>query len=155
MDGLFDWLGGMFTGGGTEGYSGLTPDQSNLLQQQGWFPRPDMVLPNGTNWAQPPGYSNLTPAQISTQNQLGYFSNPDAQQPEGLLGKLKDLAGSSGVADLQKAVGGLTPQPRGGQQPMTPTRPPAGLLGQNPYHNLFTPNALDPKLALQRFQRGY
>jgi|SRR5215469_1771434 len=154
MDDLFGWLGSVFNGGGGGNPGGLTPDQQQMLTQQGWYPRPDMVMPTGSLMTQPQGYSGLTPAQASTVNGIGYYTDPGAQQqPEGLLGKLKGLAGDPGIADLQKAAAGMSPQALPQRNLPLPTPHIGGLL--NPYHNLYTPNTLDPKLSLQRFQRGY
>lgn len=157
MDGIWDWITSPFTGGGSggSGYSNLTPDQQQMVTQQGWYPRPDMVMPNGQSMQQPAGYSGLSPAQATSVNQLGYYSNNDASQPQSLWDRVKNAmtgdAGQGAIGDLQKAMQG--PQARNNLAP-TPMLPrPAGLL--NPYHNLYTPTQLDPKQALLRFQRGY
>jgi hypothetical protein len=159
MDGIWDWLTSPFSGGSSPGgYSGLTPDQQQMVAQQGWFPRPDMVMPTGQSLQQPAGYSNLTPAQAATVGGLGYFSNPDAQPGGGdsLLSKIAAGLGSPGgkdaIKDLQAAMQG--PQPLPGRIAPSPTAPP-GLLSANPYHNLYSRAPLDPKQALASFQRGY
>jgi hypothetical protein len=140
------------------GYSGLTPDQLSLVNQQGFFPRPDMVLPAGQSLQQPQGYSNLTPAQAATVGGLGYYTNPDAQQPQSgslfnqVMKALGSPGASQGIGNLQKAM--APPQPLG----TTPTPPLPhypGALAYNPYHNLYTRAPLDPKLALQTLLRGY
>lgn len=166
MAGLWDWVTSPFSdsgsGGSTPGYGSLTPDQQQLVTQQGWYPRPDMVMPSGQALQQPQGYSGLNPAQAATVGSqqlgspgLGYYSNTDAQQPQSLWDKVKSAmtgdAGRSAIGDLQNALKG--PQPLGNTMPQVPLQRPAGLL--NPYHNLYTPVQLDPKQALLRYQRGY
>ena len=139
------------------GYSGLTPDQLNLVNQQGWAPRPDMVLPAGQSLQQPQGYSNLTPAQAATVGGLGYYTNPDAQQSSGSLFnqvmKALDSPGAAkGIENLQKAF--AAPQPLG-TAPASPLPHYPGALNYNPGHYAYTHASLDPKLALQTLMRGY
>lgn len=166
MAGLWDWVTSPFSdsssGSSTPGYGSLTPDQQQMVTQQGWYPRPDMVMPTGQSLQQPQGYSGLNPAQAATVGSpqlgspgLGYYSNNDAQQPQSLWDKVKAAmtgdAGKSAFGDIQNALKG--PQPLGNQTPQASLPHPAGLL--NPYHNLYTPVQLDPKQALLRYQRGY
>ena len=161
--GMWDWItsalpgmGGGSSPGAAGGYSNLTPDQQQMVTQQGWYPRPDMVMPTGSTLQQPTGYSGLTPAQASTVNSLGYYTpGQDGGQSTSmwsdLAKKISSPAGESGIKDLQGALGG---------QQQRPNTAPPGLLSRpatpmNPYHNLYTPTVLDPKQALLRYQRGY
>ena len=169
MDGfgdIWNWLTSPFSANSPAsaggGYGSLTPDQQQLVQQQGWYPRPDMVMPTGSTLQQPAGYSNLTPAQASTVQGLGYYTpgNDSAGMGQGdqsLWSKiskgLASPAGESAIKDLQGAMGG---------QRALPNQAPAGLLSpraapqSNPYRNIYTPNPFyDPKQSLLRFQRGY
>jgi hypothetical protein len=152
---LFGWLGGAASPGSG---SGLTPDQQQMQQQQGWYPRPDMVLPTGQSLQQQAGYSNLTPAQASTVGGLGYYTDPGAQQSQSgsLLNQIAKGLGSpgaqQGIGNLQKAM--APPQPLG----TAPVSPPAhipGLLSYNPYNNIYNARArtpLDPNLALKQLR---
>jgi hypothetical protein len=162
MDGIWDWLTSGFgggTGGGVGG--GLTPDQQQMQTQQGWYPRPDMVMPTGQSMQQPPGYSNLSPAQAamaSPQTGIGYFTGAPGDtgsQDQSLWDKVKSVVAGdpaqTGIGNLQNALG--TPQPRQNLAPPPPLQHPAGLL--NPLHNVYTPPQFDPKQNLLRFQRGY
>lgn len=161
MDGLWDWITSPFSSGSSGSSSTLTPDQQQMLTQQGWYPRPDMVLPTGSNQQQmfpTQGYGNLTPAQAATaspQTGLGYYTPGQDQGGDSLWNKVKAAmtgdAGKSAFGDIQNALQG--PKPLSNLAPAAPLQKPAGLL--NPYHNLYTPTVLDPKQALQRFQRGY
>src|SRR4249920_1182369 len=95
--GLFDDFSSTLGGGGMPtGYSALSPDLINMVNNQGSFLNPDAY---GTSQAMPQGYSNLTPAQIQAVNQQGYFTNPDAAQPDSLWNKLSKALGSAGVAE--------------------------------------------------------
>ena len=147
------------SGSAPSGYGNLTPDQQQLVQQQGWYPRPDMVMPTGSTLQQPAGYSNLTPAQASTVQGLGYYT-PGQDQSQGgeqslwskIAKGLSSPGGESAIKDLQGAMAGPKP---------LPNQAPPGLLSRpapamNPRYNIYTPNPFyDPKQSLARFQRGY
>lgn len=144
-----------FLGLGGGDTSGLTPDQQQLQQQQGWYPRPDMVLPTGTPNTQPQGYSNLTPAQAQTVGQLGYYTNADATKPNSMFSDILSKLGSPQGQDALKKLQGVFPQQ---QQPMAaPPGPPLHYPGAySPYQNVWnTRVSLDPQAALKRLQQGY
>jgi len=144
-------------GGDPTGYPTLTPDQSNMLSQQGWYPNPDMVMPDGSSPPATPGYSNLTPAQATTVNQLGYFTNDDAAKQKSMLETIADKLGSPEGQDALKKLQGAVAGPQ--QQRAAPGQPPIRMPpGYNPLYNIYTArqrNPLDPNLALQRLMQGY
>lgn len=141
------------------GYGSLTPDQRNMVQQQGWYPAPDMVLPSGSTQQQmfpTQGYGNLTNAQAATVNNLGYYTNSGATQPDSLMSQISKALGSTQGQDALKKLQGAMQGP----QPLSGATPPAGPPMQrptmmNPYHNLYSRVSLDPQTALAALQRGY
>jgi hypothetical protein len=150
--GLFDDFSSMLGGSGMPtGYSGLTPDQINMVNSQGYFMNPDAY---GTSQAMPQGYSNLTPAQIQAVNQQGYFTNPDAAQPDSLWNKLSKALGSPGVAEGAKGIQGAL----AGPQPRSNLAPPPQM--QTPYHLPYPwtmpgrRSSLDPETAFRALQMG-
>lgn len=155
-------------GGDPTGYSGLTADQSALVGQQGWYPRPDMVLPTGQSLQQPQGYSGLSPAQAATVGGTsqfpggqGFYSNADAAQKPSmisdLLAKLNSPQGQDMLKKLQDAMGGQPQQPQGLQSPVRPpmTMPGGGNPGAGGSLQATRLPLGDPNAALQRLQRGY
>jgi hypothetical protein len=145
-------VGSFFGGGGgmPTGYSGLTPDQVNMVNNQGYFMNPDAY---GTSQAMPQGYSNLTPAQIQAVNQQGYFTNPDATQPDSLWDKLSKGIGSDKAAQGIKQIQGALapPQPRQNLAP-SPSLPPWHPMA--PVFNIYRRSSLDPETAFKALQMG-
>jgi hypothetical protein len=151
--GLFDDFSSMLGGSGgmPTGYSGLTPDQINMVNNQGYFMNPDAY---GTSQAMPQGYSNLTPAQIQAVNQQGYFTNPDAAQPDSLWSKLAKGFGSPGVADAIKgAQGAMAPT---GTRPNLAPPPQMQMPYRLPYPWTMPGrrSSLDPETAFRALQMG-
>ena len=162
-----DFLTRMFSpgGGGSGldqpfGYSGMTPDQIRLINQQGFAPRPDMVLPTGSTLQQPTGYSGLTPAEAMSVNDLGYYSKnlgaSDSGSSDSLFSKLAKGLGSQQGQDAIKKLGELgDPGKPLGTPPAAAPRAPFGGASLSPYAYLTRFNSpLDPKLALRRFMYG-
>ena len=133
------------------GYSGLTPDQSAMVQQQGYYYRPDAIQPGNAPWQQPPGYSNLTPDQIQAVNQQGFYTNA-APAEKTLWEKLKEGISGGLPTDLQKTLKeiGAPPQPMGAS-PLAP-RQEAGAM--NPYFNIYRRSQIDPRAALKSLLSG-
>jgi hypothetical protein len=143
----------VFGGGMPTGYSDLTPDQAAMLQQQGYFMRPDAVMPTGSpGWQQPAGYSNLTPDQIQAVNQQGYYTQPGVQQPS-LWSQIQSKLGAS-IDPLQKAQQALAAN-NGPRPSIAPPQYPSPMPSQygNPY-NIYRRSQLDPKHALAALLAG-
>ena len=142
------------------GYTGLTPDQIAMVNQQGWYPQSAMSLPTGQSVQQPQGYNNLTPAQAQQVAALGYYQQQQ-QQGEGqgsLWDKLKAGLGSPDLTKGLQQLGATTGQgqPRGPMMP--PSLPfsggvsyPVSYLRQM----LRSASPLDPRQALAQLLRGY
>ena len=148
-------VGSFFGGGGgmPTGYSGLTPDQVNMVNSQGYFMNPDAY---GTSQAMPQGYSNLTPAQIQAVNQQGYFTNPDATQPDSLWNKLSKGLGSAGVADAIKQITGCAGPDRSHAPTSRPHRRCRRRTTHDPYPWTMPArrSSLDPETAFRALQMG-
>jgi len=136
------------------GYSGLTPDQAAMVQQQGYFMRPDAVMPNGGQFQQPAGYSNLTPDQIQAVNSQGYYNQPGVSQPslwDKVTNALGGQSGQDAIKKLQDAMAGPQPVPHA---PFTQPLTPYHAMAPRNIYNARQYSPLDPKLALQALQRG-
>ena len=150
--GMGNWLSGNAVQM-PQGYSNLTPDQLQMQQNVGYFPRPDMVLPAGVQNTQPAGYQNLTPAQSMTTDALGYYTQGAGTNQQSLWDKITQKLGG---LDAKSLPGGgfNTPQARPNLAP--PAVPPhLGYGGYNPYRSIYKPPVLDPRAALQTLMRGY
>jgi|SRR5215469_16361866 len=143
-------MAGILGGDSTAGL--INPDQAALEQQQGWYPRPDMVLPTGVPNTQPQGYSNLTPAQTNAVNQLGYYTQPGAGG-DTLWDRLKAGIGSGQLQAALKDAGGAFQTPQAlANRPLPPMPPHQGFPLMNPRHNLYTQSYLDPQRALAQLR---
>lgn len=162
------WLGNLLGGSGGQptGYSGLTPDQTNMVNQVGYFMNPDAIAPQGSGttggmpyangqWTQPTGYSGLNPSQIQAVQNQGYFTNPDAVQPQSLMQQLASKLGSPGMQNALSQLGkAATPQPAGPPQPpMQFQQMPRPFTGFNP-NNIFQRPSTNPAQAYQNLQAG-
>jgi hypothetical protein len=115
------------------GYSGLTPDQIAMVNQQGFFTSPNAVMPNAPNGQpqqlqQPPGYSNLNPSQIEAVNQQGFYTSPDATKQNSLWDNLMTAAGELG--STPKPPSGPTSMPGGSAAMGAPPAPMRPMPGQ-------------------------
>jgi len=153
---VFGLLGGNW-GGSSSSSGGLTPDQQRMLQQQGWYPRPDMVLPTGVQNTQPQGYSGLTPAQAATVNSIGYYTQPSAQQggQQSMWQKAVNALGDPNtMGQLKGAIGGIAGPQKPSGPPMMPQSPlHMPYAGGGPY-SIYRRASLDPKRALTNLQAG-
>lgn len=133
------------------GYSGLTPDQSAMVQQQGYFFNPDAIQPGNVPWQQPAGYSNLTPDQIQAVNQQGFYTNAAAPE-KSLWDKLKEGISGGGATDIQKTLDklGAPPTPMGSALPAAARADPT----MNPYFNIYRRLQIDPKAAFKALLGG-
>lgn len=152
---IANWI---FGSGQPTGYSGLTPDQINMVNQVGYAMNPDAVQGSAQGnvpWQQPTGYSGLNPSQIQAVNQQGYYTNPDAVQPQSLMQQLASKLGSPGMQNAMNALGkATTPQPAGPPQPpMQFQQMPRPFTGFNP-NNIYQRPSTNPAQAYQNLQAG-
>jgi hypothetical protein len=130
------------------GYSGLTPDQSAVVRNQGWFYNPDA---QNTGLQQPYGYSGLTPDQIQAVNTQGYYT-PSAAREKTLMEKLAaGLGADNKPFDLNKTLSEIGQPPQA--QPAGPRPLDRGGL-MNPYLNIYRRGSIDPRAALKALLGG-
>lgn len=163
---LFDWLTSGLGGSSASlpglttvpGYSApMTPDQAAMVNQTGYYMRPDAVQPTGSTLPQPAGYSGLTPDQIQAVQQQGFYNQSQPQPPgqtQGMLQQIMSKLGSPAAADAIKQMqsGMQPPKPMG---PTTLPVPPQQFSGfGNPAFNIYRRPVLDPRMALKGLLAG-